>query len=86
MVKFLLQDEQFPRALSYCLIRVKNSLSELTNNTKAVQQVAKTLRKGQKGNISKLVTDGLFDYIDDLQVEIAKIHDQIADTWFLRQS
>ena len=37
VVKFLLQDEQFPRALSYCLIRVENSLSELTNNNKAIK-------------------------------------------------
>jgi uncharacterized alpha-E superfamily protein len=86
VVEYLLQDEQFPRALSYCLIRVENCLLDLTNNKAAVQQVARTLRKGQRANITKLVSEGLFEYIDDLQIEIAKIHVQIARTWFLPQS
>jgi len=30
-----------------------------------------------------LLDAGLFQYLDDLQVEIAKIHTSIADTWFL---
>ncbi len=83
VVKFLMQDKQFPRAVSYCLLQVKNGIEELSHNEKALRQVNKVLRHVQKGNIPKLLSRGLFQHIDELQVEIAQIHDRIADAWFL---
>lgn len=83
VVMFLMQDKQFPRALTYCLLQVKNCLNELTHNEKALRQVNKVLRHAQKGNIPKLLSGGLFQHIDELQIEIAEIHNQIVDAWFL---
>jgi uncharacterized alpha-E superfamily protein len=83
VVRFLLQDEQFPRAATHVLITITKVLKHLPNNAKAAKQVEKTLRIVEKGNINKLLDSGLFLYLDDLQIEIAKIHSSIADTWFL---
>lgn len=83
VVKFLLQDEDFPRAATHALITITRVLKKLPKNSKAARQTEKTLSIIQKGNISKLLNDGLFKYLDDLQIELAKIHHTIADTWFL---
>ena len=83
VVRFLLQDEDFPRAATHVLTTITKVLKHLPNNAKTAKQVEKTLRIVQRGNISKLLDAGLFLYLDDLQIEIAKIHSNIADTWFL---
>ena len=83
VVAYLLQDEEFPRATTHALITLTHVLKKLPNNTKVAKQVDKTLRFVQKGRIDLLLDDGLLKYIDDLQMEIASIHQKIADTWFL---
>lgn len=83
VVKFLLQDEDFPRAVTHALITLTKVLGKLPNNMKVSRQVDKTLRIVRKGKIEQLLNEGLFLYIDELQLEIASIHHQIANTWFL---
>jgi uncharacterized alpha-E superfamily protein len=83
VVTFLLKDREFPRAVTYCLTQAMESMDELSNNTRALSQTGKALRKARKANIPRLLSRGLFQYIDELQVEIAAIHDQIASAWFL---
>jgi uncharacterized alpha-E superfamily protein len=83
VVRFLLQDDDFPRAATHALTTITKVLKHLPKNGKSTAQVNKTLRMIEKGNISKLLDAGLFQYLDDLQVEIAKTHTSIADTWFL---
>jgi len=86
VVMFLLQDEEFPRAVSFCLHQVKDCIQELSANTKALRRANKAIRTTQQADIPKLLSNGLFKYIDRLQVEIADIHDQIAAAWFLPRS
>jgi len=83
VVRFLLQDDDFPRAATHALTTITKVLKHLPKNGKAAKQVDKTLLIIQKGNISKLLDAGLFKYLDGLQIEIATIHQSIADTWFL---
>lgn len=83
VVAFLLQDDEFPRAVIHTLTTITHVLRKLPNSEKTARQVAKTLRFVQKGKIKELLEKGLFQYLDDLQVEIAAIHQNIADTWFL---
>lgn len=86
VVKFLLQDPEFPRAVAYCLEQLKDCVNELSGKDRAIRQVRRALRKIKKAQIEELLADGLFQYIDELQVEIAGIHEQIAKAWFLPSS
>lgn len=83
VVGFLIQDDNFPRAVVYNLNELKVILKQLPNHGKVSTQVNKSLRVVRGGEIDKLLVDGLFDYIDVMQVEIASIHQKIATTWFL---
>ena len=83
VVKFLLQDPEFPRAVNYCLHQVEDCIGELSEHKAAIRQVRRALRKTRQADIPQLLSKGLFKYLDEMQVEIADIHDQIATTWFL---
>ncbi|MCB1670346.1 MAG: alpha-E domain-containing protein [Gammaproteobacteria bacterium] len=83
VVAFLLQDSEFPRSVAFCLERLKGCINGLSDNSRALRQVRKVVRNTRQAQIKELLSDGLFQYIDDLQVEIAGIHDQVAKTWFL---
>lgn len=83
VVTFLMQDEEFPRSVYFCLNQVKDSIRELSSNAKALRQVGKVLRKTRRADIHALLSEGLLQYIDGLQLEIGNIHDQISAAWFL---
>lgn len=86
VVIFLLQDEDFPRAVMHTLTTITHVLKKLPNSSKVEKQIEKTLRLVQRGRIDKLLLNGLLDYLDELQVEIATVHQKVADTWFLPNS
>ncbi|PCJ27944.1 MAG: hypothetical protein COA96_01920 [SAR86 cluster bacterium] len=83
VVRFLLQNEEFPRAVTHALITLTKVLGKLPNNASVSKQVEKTLNIVRKGKIDKLLDNGLLEYIDKLQLEIGQIHNKIANTWFL---
>ncbi|MBT3530853.1 MAG: alpha-E domain-containing protein [Gammaproteobacteria bacterium] len=83
VVTFLLRDEEFPRSVTHNLITITKVLHKLPNQEKVSKQVEKTLRIVGRGKLGKLMDEGLLEYIDDLQLEIASVHKKVADTWFL---
>jgi len=83
VVRFLLQDDQFPRATAHNLTTLTKVLEKLPNSGKVKWQVDKTRRLVRDGDIVALMEKGLLKYIDELQKEIGEIHFKIAETWFL---
>ena len=83
VVKFLLQNNEFPRATVHNLTTLSKVLARLPNNTGVARQVNKTRQMVQRANVNRLLKRGLLRYIDNLQIEMAAIHQKIAQTWFL---
>lgn len=83
VVTFLLQDAQFPRSVVHSLTKLESCLQSLPNNTETLTQLEVTRALASDANIPELLQKGLLEYIDQLQVEIARIHARIASTWFL---
>lgn len=83
VVDFLLLNEAFPRSAMHCLNQLKLVLKSLPRHGKASTQVNKTLRVLRSTDIDRLLERGLLEHIDLMQVEIAAIHEKIAQTWFL---
>lgn len=82
VVKFLLQDEAFPRSLGYCLQDLVVHLGTLPNNADVLRAVARVKKVTLDVDISLLLQRGLLDFIDELQISIADIHEEISNTWF----
>jgi len=83
VVRYLLQNEDFPRAVTHNLVTLTKVLTKLPNSEKVTKHVEKILRSVRKAKIENLLKSGLFEYIDDLQSEMAQINQKIAKTWFL---
>jgi len=82
VVRFLLKDEEFPRAIGYCLNDLAIHLAKLPNNQEVLQAVARARRVTTEVNIGNLLQRGLLDFIDELQISFADIHEELNSTWF----
>lgn len=83
VVIFLLQDEFFPRSVFHCLTKLELCLKALPKSRKVVKTVAHTKALVRDAEVGKLVGSGLLEYIDEMQVDFADIHDSITSAWFL---
>lgn len=82
VVKFLLQDDEFPRAIGYCLNDLDHQLRKLPNNAEVQHAVTRVRKVTTSVDVGTLLERGLLDFIDELQISIADIHDEINNTWF----
>jgi uncharacterized alpha-E superfamily protein len=82
VVKFLLQDDDFPRSINFCLSQLSFFMQKLPNNENVQRAVARVQRITKEVTVSELLKRGLLDFIDELQISIADIHEEITNTWF----
>lgn len=82
VVGFLLQDAEFPRAIGHCLNELVLYLGLLPNNVEVLRAVARVRKVSTEVSISSLLQRGLLDFIDELQISIADIHEALSETWF----
>jgi len=83
VVRFLLQDIPFPRAVAHALRYVQEALERLPRNEVPLRLVMQARRHALGADVDQLISeDRLHDFLDSLQQDIAQIHDAIVDTWF----
>ena len=84
VLRFLLQDQQFPRAVACCIYRISRELETLPGSARALEAADHCLAHLTEADVSLLAVEPekLHQYIDDIQQDISQLHDQIADTWF----
>jgi len=82
VVRFLLQDDEFPKAVIYCLSALNKHLEQLPNNDEVQRAVLRVKRITSEARVDELLERGLLDFIDELQISIADIHAELSKTWF----
>ncbi|MDG2089514.1 MAG: alpha-E domain-containing protein [Gammaproteobacteria bacterium] len=82
VVRFLLQDEEFPRAISFCLSALVDNLERLPNDDDVKRAVSRVKRITGEVDVESLLERGLLEFIDELQISIADIHEEISRIWF----
>ncbi len=80
-VRFLLQDPDFPRAFLHCSEQVKSCLQYLPNNEGPVRFVNRISRI-RRARPDEMEVQQLHDYIDRLQLNLARLDSLIAKTYF----
>ncbi|MGD8311813.1 MAG: alpha-E domain-containing protein [Gammaproteobacteria bacterium] len=81
-LRFLLQDEEFPRSVLYCLDEVGYCLRRLPGNEAVLRVLGRAQRLVQEVGIGDIVSDGLNDFINELQLVHAEMHEQLDATYF----
>jgi uncharacterized alpha-E superfamily protein len=86
VVRFLLADEQFPRACVCCLRRVEEVLHRLPNSGALLRRVARMRRAIHHTRFDSLGQGDLHEFIDRLQVSLARTNDELARVYFIGHS
>lgn len=88
VVKFLLYDQQFPRAVALCIDNVGRRLGKLdeiheSRKSQTVTPQRKALEEQlQTGIGTKITSKQLHRYLDELQVALGKVSNAISDSYF----
>jgi uncharacterized alpha-E superfamily protein len=86
VVRFLLADEQFPRACVCCLRRVEEVLHRLPNSGPLLRRVARMRRAIHHTRFDTLEQGDLHEFIDRLQVSLGRTNDELARVYFIGHS
>ena len=83
-LRFLLRDPQFPRSVEHSLTRISRSLMELPRYDEAMAGCAEVQKMLVDADVSELAVAGLHEYVDDVQLGIAALHEALVSTYFVR--
>ena len=83
VVRFLLLDPLFPRAVAHCLLELEASTTLLPNHEAPVRALLRLQRIVNDQLPDEFSEAVLHQLMDDLQLELAAVHAQVAAAWFL---
>jgi len=86
VVRFLLADDQFPRACVCCLRRIEEVLHHLPNSEPLLRRVGRMRRAVHHTRFESLEQGELHEFIDRLQVSLARTNDELARVYFVGHS
>lgn len=86
VLRFLLQDRRFPRAVGTCLERFANAASSLPRHEQVLEVVETCRQHLAAADIMLLASEPsrLHAFVDDIQLDFIEMHDAIAATYFAR--
>lgn len=82
VVYYLLEDGEFPRTIRHCINALIDSAKKLPRSKEVVDFLNETQGSIFDDVDYEQLGEPLRDYLNDLQTELAAIHDKIARTWF----
>jgi len=84
-LKFLLQNEYFPRSFYYCVSTAEGSVRRLPRNEPVKRALSRLKRNSKSASMPELADDNaqLHDFIDRLQIGLARVSGAVADSYFL---
>jgi uncharacterized alpha-E superfamily protein len=82
VLRFLLHDDTFPRAVHYCLSEVGQCLRTMPGNDAPLRVLGRAQRLVQEVGIAEIAGSGLNRFIDALQQVHTDLHNQIAASYF----
>ena len=88
IVEFLLLDDEFPRAIRYCLMTARESVHAISGTAPGMFRNAAERLLGELcselayAHIEEIINGGLHEYLDGLQTKMNRVSDGIYDTFF----
>ncbi len=82
VLKYLLQDDEFPRSVYFSLSRNESLLKQLPNHKLPLTQLNKLKRKIVTANVRQLSEHGLHEFVDEIQLGLSTLHDSYGETYF----
>lgn len=83
VLRFLLQDTEFPRAYHHCLVSIEEDLSRLPRKEAALRLTVRARRMVQEVDPQTLTGVNLAQLVETLQDAAAQVHRALEETYFL---
>jgi len=82
VLRFLLQNREFPRSVTYCLNMIATTLPKLPPDRRPQRSVERLRALVMDANIDRLMEGGLSEVMDEIQVGIAQVHEAVSTAYF----
>ncbi len=84
VLRFLLQDFQFPRAIAHCLEEVAGCAERMPRSEAVKPHIRALQLQVAEADVAELANapDDLHRFIDGLQLGMSQLHAQITEIWF----
>lgn len=82
VLNFMLYDEHFPRSIYWCLSAMNRYVHQLPSPDEMIARISHSIADLDAENVEKIEGKKLHDFIDELQIDFADIHDQLAEQYF----
>ena len=82
VIRYLLKDEQFPRAIAFSLRELGAALAMLPRSGEPLTKLGDLRRLLARPKVLELDLAGLHQWIDDAQLALGELHSLIQSTWF----
>ena len=82
VLQYLICDPRFPRSVAYCLDAVETHLAELPHNVDPLRALRIARRRADGSTAEDLAAGQRHGFLDEIQGDLARIHDAIAREYF----
>lgn len=82
VLRYLLKDCEFPRAVRYCADELQGAFARLPNPDRAVKATAKLVAGLDRVRPGRMTPKEVHELVDQLQAHLAQLHDVVSATWF----
>ena len=86
VAEYLLFNENFPRSFAYCMKALKESVSDQPLHFSLMADIEHLEGRLEKRDHCKLLDEAFRDYLNDLQLDIGRLHHRISNHWFAAHS
>lgn len=82
VLRFLLQDREFPRSVLFCLHMIAGTLPKLPPNRRLERSLERLRALIVDANVDYLLAGGLTEFIDEIQTALGELHIAVSAAYF----
>ncbi|MBF0189174.1 MAG: alpha-E domain-containing protein [Magnetococcales bacterium] len=82
VLRFILQNTRFPRALRHCILVMEGCIKDMAYSAPIRTHLRRLEEKLFSVDLEQMQSDSLHRFLDDLQTMLAALHDTIQTTYF----
>lgn len=82
VLRFLLQNREFPRSVTFCLNMIASTLPHLPEHRAIARALDRTRALAHDANLDQLVESGLHELMDEIQIGLAQTHEALHNAYF----
>ncbi|PLT23236.1 alpha-E domain-containing protein [Pseudoalteromonas sp. MelDa3] len=86
VIEFVMHSKVFPRSILFCMNELKALVLPLPNSIEIIKSIDNAIVELENKDVRVLKNGLLHDFIDEIQIDLAGIHNGLAETYFLKQA